>query len=120
MERNNERFGDFIKRHREQKGLYLREVARLLGLSPAYICDMEKNRRNPLYNDKLYKLSSILGLTQDEEYRLFDLSARELHKVPYDIKDIFYYSEICDMFRQALRLTKKGILTIKEWERLLK
>lgn len=119
MERNNERFGDFIKRHREQKGLYLREVARLLGLSPAYICDMEKNRRNPLYNDKLYKLSAILGLTQDDEDRLFDYSARELHKVPYDIKDIFY-NEAGDMFRQALRLTKKGILTIKEWERLLK
>ena len=119
MGRNNERYGDFIKRHREQKGLYLREVARLLGLSPAYICDMEKNRRNPLYNDKLYKLSAILGLTQDEEYRLFDYSARELHKVPYDIKDIFY-NEAGDMCRRALRLTKKGILTIKEWERLLK
>lgn len=120
MERKNELFGDFIKRHREQKGLYLREVARLLGLSPAYICDMEKNRRSPLYNDKLYKLSSILGLAQDEEYRLFDLSARELKKVPYDIKDIFFNGEVGEMFRQALRLTKKGILTIKDWERLLK
>jgi transcriptional regulator with XRE-family HTH domain len=120
MERNNERFGDFIKRHREQKGLPLREVARLLDLSPAYICDMEKNRRNPLYNDKLYKLSAILGLTQDDEYWLFDLSARELKKAPYDVEDMFFYTEIGDMCRQALRLTKKGILTIKEWERLLK
>ena len=119
MERNNERYGDFVKRHREQKGISLRQVARLLNLSPAYICDMERNRRNPLYDDKLYELSAILGLTQDDEDRLFDYSARELHKVPYDIEGIFYYSEAGDMCRQALRLTKKGILTIKDWERLL-
>ena len=37
--------GMMMKREREEKGLSLREVARRMGFTAAYICDMELGRR---------------------------------------------------------------------------
>lgn len=39
--------GYYLKELRKKAGISLREVARQLGFSPAYICDIENNRRNP-------------------------------------------------------------------------
>ena len=39
--------GQHLKELRKESGLALREVARRLGFTPAYICDIENNRRNP-------------------------------------------------------------------------
>ena len=38
--------GDFLRWDRKQRGLTLREVARRAGLSAAFVCDVELNRRN--------------------------------------------------------------------------
>lgn len=38
--------GAWLRRRREVSGLTLREMARRLGFSPAYLCDVEKNRRH--------------------------------------------------------------------------
>lgn len=37
--------GGDLRRTRQLHGLSLREVARRMGLSPAYLCDVELNRR---------------------------------------------------------------------------
>jgi transcriptional regulator with XRE-family HTH domain len=60
MSKNYLNFGDFIAQKREEKKITLREMARKLDLTPHYLSDVEKDRRNPFDLDKLELLTSIL------------------------------------------------------------
>lgn len=42
--------GAWLRDRRMKAGLTLREMARRVGVSAAYLCDIEKNRRNCLPN----------------------------------------------------------------------
>lgn len=35
-----------LRKHRESMGISLRELAKILGLSAPYLCDVERGRRN--------------------------------------------------------------------------
>jgi transcriptional regulator with XRE-family HTH domain len=57
--------GERIRELREAKDLSLREFARKLKLSPAFVSDVELGRRYPT-DAVLAKMSKILGTTLDE------------------------------------------------------
>ena len=38
-------FGEFLTGKRKERELSLREFARRMGISPVYVCNIEKNRR---------------------------------------------------------------------------
>jgi predicted transcriptional regulator len=55
--------GDWLREARKAAGLTLREMARRVGVSAPYICDIERNRRNclPAMRDAYECLTSIPG-----------------------------------------------------------
>jgi len=55
-------FGDFIHRVRIGQRQSLRHVAGRLGVTPTYLSDIERGRRNPPAPDKLEKLARALGI----------------------------------------------------------
>jgi len=55
--------GQWLRDVRKAAGLTLREMAKRVGVSPAYICDIEHNRRNclPAMRDAYENLTSFDG-----------------------------------------------------------
>lgn len=54
-------FGENLRRHRKAAGLSLRELATKLGISPAYLSDIERGNRAPFSGDKLTKVAEVLA-----------------------------------------------------------
>jgi transcriptional regulator with XRE-family HTH domain len=63
----NKFFGEIIRERRLEKGLTLRETAREIDCSPAFLCDIEKHRRYPkeVFFEELLEL---LDLKYQKEY----------------------------------------------------
>ena len=62
--------GERIRELREAKGLVQRQIAAELEVDTAYISKIEKNEK-PLSRSHLKRLSSILGISQNELYILW-------------------------------------------------
>ena len=73
----NTRFGDFVREKRLQRKINLRKLAEILGIVPAYMSDIENNRRYPPDKEKIYRIAEALELSEEETNTLFDLAANE-------------------------------------------
>jgi transcriptional regulator with XRE-family HTH domain len=62
--------GERIRELREAKGLVQRQIAAELEVDTAYISKIEKNEK-PLSRSHLKRLSSILGISQNDLYVLW-------------------------------------------------
>ena len=65
-------FGGVIRAARQRKGLTLREVARRLGISAAYLSDMELNRRNPPSGELRRAMVALLEVPEDGYLRYLE------------------------------------------------
>ena len=121
MDKDNQRFGDFIreKRLKAPGNLTLKMVAEQLNISLSLLSDIENNRRKPFEEEKLKKFAEITGLNKEDIDKLYDLAGRERHEIPKDIEDIMMYTEIGDIARLALRKTKEGKISAESWKRLI-
>jgi transcriptional regulator with XRE-family HTH domain len=116
------RFGDFIKRKRQEHPdeLTLKEVSKMLGISLSFLSDVENNRRKPFDKEKIELFVEKLGLTVDEKALMYDLAARDRGEVPSDIEDIMMYGEIGDMARLALRQSNAGKISEDDWKQFIR
>lgn len=55
------KFGEQVKEKREGKGLSQKDIARLLDVSVAFICQLEKGKKKTSA-DNLFKLCKVLGI----------------------------------------------------------
>ena len=76
-----EKFGAFIRREREGKEIGLREMARIIGVSPTYLSKVERDEFPPPAEDKVRAIAKIIDCDAD------DLLARA-GRVSTDITDI--------------------------------
>ncbi len=113
----DERFGEFIRAKRMEKGITLRHMATLLGIAPAYMSDIEKGRRYPPDKEKLFKLSNILGLDMSDKDRMFDLAASE--KSDAVSQDISSYIMDDEIVRVALRTARRNNATKAQWQKAI-
>ena len=111
-------FGDFIKEKRLEKGINLRKLAELLEIAPAYMSDIEKNKRNSPSTEKMTKLAEILSLTEEETNEMYDIAAsgRENTVAP----DISEYVMANDTVRVALRKAKGLNLGAQDWLEIIR
>ena len=93
-------FGEFISKKRKKLGISLREVANFLGITAAYLSDIEKSRRNPPDKDVLEKIATILELTAEEKNKMFDYAGKDRKQIAPDLPD--YIMELPSA-RTALR-----------------
>jgi transcriptional regulator with XRE-family HTH domain len=107
MSSGRERFGAFIRRHREANEIGLREMAKRIGVSPTYLSKVERDEFAPPTEDRVKAIAEVLNLNPDE------LLARA-GKVASDLTEIIKRQpvEAASFLRSARRLTAD------EWRRL--
>lgn len=116
---NNEylNFGDFIARKREEKKITLREMARKLDITPPYLSDVEKDRRNPFDIEKLEYIAQILLLSEEEKRMMLDLAGRKRNAVAPDLPE---YIMERDYVSYALRTARDLDAGEEEWMEFVK
>ena len=62
MQKSNDTFGALLRSLRNQAGVGLRELARLIGKSPGYISDVELNNVPPPSEETIVNISNALSV----------------------------------------------------------
>lgn len=78
-------FGGYIRKQRTLRGMGLREMGRQIGISSAYMSDIEKDKRAAPSKDVIEKIGHLLEL--NSEY-LFDLAGINANRIPLDLPEI--------------------------------
>lgn len=81
MSNEKENFGAFIRRERKAREIGLREMAKLVGVSPTYMSKVERDEFQPPAEDRVRAIAQIIQCDAD------DLLARA-GRVSTDITDI--------------------------------
>lgn len=111
------KFGEFVKAKRLEKGISLRKLAEELDIVPAYMSDIEKGRRYPPDKEKIYKITEVLTLDQEATDTLFDLAAySRANGVSPDLSD---YVMGVDNLRTALRKARDINAGEDDWQRII-
>src|ERR1700727_3861232 len=66
MSAATEKFGAFIRRKREAKEIGLREMAKMIGVSPTYLSKVERDEFAPPAEDKVKSIAQGIGCDVDE------------------------------------------------------
>jgi len=100
---NGETLGEFIIAARKKRELSARQLAIVLDISPAYICDFEKDRK-PVPDEILEKMRLVFLLTKKETEHMYDLAAIAKNTVSADLPKYIMANELV---RTALRKAQK-------------
>jgi transcriptional regulator with XRE-family HTH domain len=102
-----EKFGAFVRREREKKGISLREMARMIDVSPTYLSFVERDAMRPPAEDKVKAIAKIINCDAD------DLLARA-GRLSADIADIIKRRpvEIAALLRNTEELTAEEIVQL--------
>jgi len=111
-------FGSFITQKREEHDFTLRGFAGKLGISPVYLCNIEKDRRNDPADEILEKIAALLLLSKEEKTEMLDLLAKAKKK-PAVAADLPKYINEHDIVRVALRTAKDVDATDEEWQEFI-
>src|SRR6478609_9439590 len=99
MVSGKEKFGEFVRREREAKEIGLREMAKMIGVSPTYLSKIERDEFAPPAEDRVRTIAKIIECDAD------DLLARA-GRVSSDITDIIKRQPVP---LAALLRTTKGL-----------
>ncbi|MBM3571639.1 MAG: helix-turn-helix transcriptional regulator [Alphaproteobacteria bacterium] len=104
MSGGKERFGALVRKEREKREIGLREMAKLIGVSPTYLSKVERDEFPPPAEDKVRAIARIIGRDAD------DLLARA-GRVSADITDIIKRQpvELAALLRTAKGLSADDI-----------
>ena len=81
MVKRKETYGELVRREREARGIGLREMAKMIGVSPTYQSKVERDEFGPPAEDKVRSTATIIEQDVDE---LLALAGR----VSSDLSDI--------------------------------
>ena len=100
MRGDKKSFGATVRRDRERLEIGLREMAKMIGVSPTYLSKVERNELPPPAEDKVKKIAEIIGRDADE---LLALAGR----VSSDLTEIIrrHPREMASFLRAANGLT---------------
>lgn len=109
MVSGSDKFGAYIRGHREAMGMSLRDLAKAAGVSPTFMSKVETEDWKPK-EEKLRKIAKLLGLDGD------DLVARA-GRVPSELSDIIKDHGARSGVEALLRTTKR--FTQQQMEQLV-
>ena len=116
MSESNLQFGKYLKQRRESLGMTMRSFAEKVGISPAYLSDIENGHRNPP-EKKLKNFIEALGLTDTGEiHEFYNLAGEKRVGQHSDIND---YMDKVPHSRVVLRTAKDQNWTDADWQRLM-
>lgn len=104
MTSRREKFGAFIRQKREAREIGLREMSKMIGVSPTYLSKVERDEFTPPTEEKVRAIAKILECDAD------DLLARA-GRVSSDIADIIkrHPVELSALLRTANGLNDEEI-----------
>ena len=104
MDVRKDSFGALVRREREAKEIGLREMAKMIGVSPTYLSKVERDEFSPPAEDKVKAIAKIIERDPDE---LLALAGR----VSSDISEIIkrHPVELAALLRTTKSLTAKDI-----------
>jgi transcriptional regulator with XRE-family HTH domain len=111
-------FGSYLTRKREEREVTLRGFARQLGISPVYLCNIEKDRKSDPADAIVEKIAELLMLNAAEKAEMLDLLAKA-RKRPSVASDLPEYINERDIVRVALRTAKDADATDEEWQEFI-
>ena len=113
----SKKFGELVKEYRGKKTL--KELGDEIGITPAYLSDIEKGNRFPS-KDKLDKLIKVFDLKDEKEDIFYDLVAEESpnkYKVSGDIAEYIMENQY---LRNFIRAAKNKKVSNLYWKNKLK
>jgi transcriptional regulator with XRE-family HTH domain len=101
---SGEKFGAFVRREREAKEIGLREMAKMIGVSPTYLSKVERDEFPPPAEDRVKAIAQIIKCDVDE------LLARA-GRVSSDLSDIIKQQprELAALLRTTKGLSAENI-----------
>ena len=101
---SGEKFGEFVRRERVAKEIGLREMAKMIGVSPTYLSKVERDEFPPPVEDKVKAIAKIINCNADE------LLARA-GRVSSDLSDIIkrHPRDMAALLRTTKGLTAEAI-----------
>src|SRR6516225_2244762 len=66
MASGSEKFGEFVRRERGEKEIGLREMAKMISVSPTYLSKVERDEFPPPTEDRVKAIAQIIGCDVDE------------------------------------------------------
>lgn len=109
-------FGEYLKQKRLDKEITLRGFAKLVDISPVYLCDLEKGRKAAPSMEVMQKMVSKLALSKEESERFYDLAALEQTAKNPIPKDLNAFLKDNRVIVSALRTAKDLDATDEEWQ----
>jgi len=107
------KFGALIKGLRLKKGMSLREFARRIEVSPAYVSRIERGRDNPPSVEILERMEDALGVDRGT-------LLAEAGKLPSDFVDVFTESDANrEMMPLFMRTVQGADLSTEDWAKLI-
>ena len=119
------KFKDYLTLKRKERKMTIRKFASIIGISPAFLCDLESGSRSFPANSKKYPdlLGKIInGLELDDKekeimIRLAHESMLEKDKISPEVKK---YLQGVPRAQEALRKAAECGATDEEWETFIK
>lgn len=109
-------FGEYLKQKRLDKEITLRGFAKLVDISPVYLCDLEKGRKAAPSMEVMQKMVSKLALNKEESERFYDLAALEQTAKNPIPKDLNAFLKDNRVIVSALRTAKDLDAMDEEWQ----
>ena len=109
-------FGEYLKPKRLDMEITLRGFAKLVDISPVYLCDLEKGRKAAPSMEVMQKMVSKLALNKEESERFYDLAALEQTAKNPIPKDLNAFLKDNHVIVSALRTAKDLDATDEEWQ----
>ena len=116
MRKNQSNLGRRIADARKLQGITCRHLSQMVGISTAYLSQLECGIRLNPDPQLLLRIAKALGMSIDEATTLFDLYAETTGNLPPDITE---YLNGNSAVQRALRQAREANATEEDWERFI-
>lgn len=113
---NNLKFGQFISEKRNKLSMESQELAKALGISNAYLSQLEKGIRTHPSAKFLDKIVKVLCLNKAETEIMYDLYAEASGQISPDIAEYVAENKVV---RQAIRAARNADESDEDWTQFI-
>jgi transcriptional regulator with XRE-family HTH domain len=78
---SGKKFGALVRREREAKEIGLREMAKMIGVSPTYLSKVERDEFPPPAEDRVKQIAKVIGYDADELLALAGRVASDISEI---------------------------------------
>lgn len=114
----NMKFGEYISEKRLENNISIRTFAKTIGISPSYLCEIEKGVRTAPRYEILLRIKDAFALDAAEMEMLMDMAAESKNRQTV-AEDIVSYICKNKIVYQVLRTSLRNNVDMNKWENML-